>query len=783
MMHLKAKIITSASAILLCGSLFAQDVYTVKNMSLKQALEKISKESKLAYIVDESLISGKTAPNIENVQGLKNALNQVLNGSGLEATIEKGTIIIEKIVGQGTVLETISVNEGYSNGSAQSGYVVKELKQVGFWGEKSLQDTPYSMTVMPQELIENSISGDMDQIYKMNPVTQSGATTSVYGTPYATIRGFSTQSGIIDGLRLSSVSLGISMEELERVEILNGLSGFMYGAGNVGGTTNYVLKRPTYKRLTNLTLGNYGNEQYYTHLDLGDKIDEKGEFAYRLNASYQDGETSKDDQNVERKLISGALDWNVTDNFQLQLEAAYQYYRADGREQSFYSDIPNVWSDADSLDMRKTYVPNDWVYNESETNRVGLNAIWDINDIFTLRSAYLYKKDTREHTQAFPTFTTTGWKLQWMSKISPSDYIAQGAYTYLDSEFNTGNVKHKLTAGVSGDILEQKKYQKESFWASTTPSNLTLNELLNYSKPSEFNTSDYGKKYKANKSENTNIVIGDDITFNDNWSALIGANYTTIGTKVFNSTGKETSKYDKSELTPTLSLVYKPFEDFTTYATYMEALEKGTIVGSTYKNSGEILDPLKSEQYEIGAKYSISENLLLSSSLFRIEKPYEYSNKALPIPTYVQDGKRIHEGIELTVTGKITDNLTIMTGGIFLDPKIDKSNDPKLEGKKPTGTATKMAKIYAEYNIQQISGLTLTGGAYYTGSRFADNTNLQKIDAYTLFDAGFRYKTKLDKYPTTFNLNVANLTDENYWASSDTLGNPRNLAFSMKMEF
>ncbi|MFY4744102.1 TonB-dependent siderophore receptor, partial [Aliarcobacter butzleri] len=81
--HLKAKIITSASAILLCGSIFAQDVYTVKKMSLKQALEKISKKSKLAYIVDEYLISGKTAPNIENVQGLKKALNQVLRGSRL----------------------------------------------------------------------------------------------------------------------------------------------------------------------------------------------------------------------------------------------------------------------------------------------------------------------------------------------------------------------------------------------------------------------------------------------------------------------------------------------------------------------------------------------------------------------------------------------------------------------------------------------------------------------------------------------------------------------------
>ncbi|MCT7575964.1 hypothetical protein N5U00_11550 [Aliarcobacter butzleri] len=43
MIHLKAKIITSASAILLCSSLLAQDVYTVKNMSLKQAVKRSAK--------------------------------------------------------------------------------------------------------------------------------------------------------------------------------------------------------------------------------------------------------------------------------------------------------------------------------------------------------------------------------------------------------------------------------------------------------------------------------------------------------------------------------------------------------------------------------------------------------------------------------------------------------------------------------------------------------------------------------------------------------------------
>ncbi|MCT7598000.1 secretin and TonB N-terminal domain-containing protein [Aliarcobacter butzleri] len=267
MIHLKAKIITSASAILLCGSLFAQDVYTVKNMSLKQALEKISKESKLAYIVDESLISGKTAPNIENVQGLKNALNQVLNGSGLEATIEKGTIIIEKIVGQGTVLETISVNEGYSNGSAENGYVTKEISGVGLWDRRSLQDTPYQMTVVSQDMLENT-GNDINQIFKMNPLTQlnytstSGASWSETGV---NVRGFTIVGNtILDGIALPALYTSLT-QDVERVEILNGLSGFLYGVGYVGGAVNYVTKRPTQERLTNLTIGSSGNEAAYVH--------------------------------------------------------------------------------------------------------------------------------------------------------------------------------------------------------------------------------------------------------------------------------------------------------------------------------------------------------------------------------------------------------------------------------------------------------------------------------------------------------------------------------------
>ncbi len=58
----------------------------------------------------------------------------------------------------------------------------------------------------------------------------------------------------------------------KRIEVLNGLSGFLYGGANVGGAVNYVLKRPTSTPIANLTLGNYGGGQFFTHADLGGPI-------------------------------------------------------------------------------------------------------------------------------------------------------------------------------------------------------------------------------------------------------------------------------------------------------------------------------------------------------------------------------------------------------------------------------------------------------------------------------------------------------------------------------
>ncbi|MCT7911117.1 TonB-dependent siderophore receptor [Arcobacter lacus] len=774
MMHLKAKIITSASVILLCGSLFAQDVYTVKNMSLKQALEKISKESKLAYIVDESLISGKTAPNIENVQGLKNALNQVLSGSGLEATVENNTIIIKKITGQGTVLEPISVNEGYSNGSAENGYVTKEISGVGLWDKRTLQDTPYQMSVISQDMIENTASG-IAQIFKMNPVVQlSYLSTSAqsWNSSGMNIRGFSAVNNtIFDGVPLTGTYTALS-QDLERVEILNGLSGFLYGVGYVGGAVNYITKKPTLERLTNITIGTTGNEAAYVHADLGGKIDEKGKFTYRLNAFKQEGETSIKNQKVDNSLVSGALDWRATDNLILSFDASHKEIRTDKLTASFSSN-----QSINNLDPKQGYAP-DWTFSEGSQDRLGFKSLWQINDNVKLRTGYIHIEQENEFNQPYVYDNYDGTYRFNYYRLYPDKVKDHGAYVYTDFDFNTFGIEHTLTIGSSGN--KRKSYTMDNPREWVNLGNYKLNELNSVPEPTYLGSSN-NRKYLSSRNEKINFMIGDDIRFNDQWSALVGFNYVETQTDSYDVNGTRTSGYDVNEVTPSLSLIFKPFEDLTTYITYMEALENGTIVGNTYKNFGEVFDPYVSKQYEIGAKYSVSENLLLSSALFRIEKANSYEDLTTSPKTLTQDGLVIHEGLELTATGKVTDNLTIVGGGTIMDLEVDKAN--ANVGKKPTNVASKMAKLYAEYNIPMVKGLTVTGGAYYTGESYRDGANTDVIPSYTVYDGGLRYKTKLDKYPTTFIMNVTNLTDKKYWRSPTSFGEPRNLALSMKMEF
>ncbi len=785
--------------------------YEIPTGSLAQALNRFADQSDVQISYEGRLADGRNTPGLNGTFLPREALSRLLAGTGLVArAADAGTLtIVPATVGR-LELDPMRIQavgyteEGEDDGSSSDRQTARDgspivvngqhvspdlVAGIGPWGSRSIADTPYSVTVMSSEQIENTIARDLDQLYKMNPVVQTNAPTTIFGYPNVRIRGFDSSTGIVDGVRLSSYTYGLSTEEIERVEVMNGLSGFLYGSGNVGGVSNYVLKRPTYEPLANVAVGNYGGSQYFGHVDLGGKITSDDTLAFRFNGAYANGGTSKDDQHLKKWLVSGALDWNVSSKLLVQLEAAHTYWHLDRVDTRFYTNGLGYWPDA--YDNSKTYTPG-WTYNQTTSDRIGANVKYQISDSVSLRSAYMYKNDEREYVIIYPIDTPTGWSTYNISKTFPYDTVSQGAYTYLDLAFRTGPIDHKLTLGGSWDTYKEVRHvvgNVPGTYADGTAypagSNLTLDELLNM--PTPVFDGDPGPLYKANDATNFNAIIGDDVTFTDTLSALVGFNYSTIRTRSYTTAGVRSSGYKKSAITPTISLIYKPVPALTTYASYMEAMEAGTIVpndATLYTNPGEVMDPVISKQYEVGAKYAFSDKLLVTSALFRIEKANSY-NEVAPtgMITINQDGRQVHQGLELTLDGHVTDHLRIVAGGTWMDLGIEKATNAALKGKKPIGSSALMAKASIEYEIPAVHGLVLSGGAYHSGSKYQDAANANRIDGYTLFDAGIRYRTEALGRPTTFNLYVSNLTNKDYWSSYWQLGLPRTIAFSARTEF
>jgi iron complex outermembrane receptor protein len=723
------------------------------------------------------------------------ALRALLAGTGINVRltgVNTATLLAPNAIGsipEGAIpLSTISV---IGEGTADQGYRVETAKTTGPWGDKPILDTPYSIHVTSAELMENMIAGTSDQLINFNPLIKPDMTSIYSGQPGRVIRGF-RQSAFsaftLDGVPINSTYLGGDTEGMERMEVLSGLSGFLYGAGNVGGMVNYVTKRPTAAPLANLTVGNYGGSQYFSHLDLGGPIDKEGKFAYRFNALYQDGKTPIG-IGLRRADVNGAVDWNVTDSLKVSVTAGHNDYMRSGTSGLSFT-APGPIPSAKNFDNTRPMTPN-WGFNHLVQDRVGGTLHWDIDDDTTLRAGALYLEQTRVASASPVTMALLPdgmYRYNAFFNEGPTQKNT-GGYLYVDRKIDTFGIQHKLTFGTNFsayNVLNSYGPALFTFFSAEYP---TLIAAQN-SPPLPLAPIERIPEYLQSHYMNSNIVLGDDITLNRYFSILVGMNRSTISTVGYASTGAVTSSYGKSAVTPSASLIFKPTSNVSLYGTYIESLESGGIVPLTaippYANAGAILQPTISKQVEFGAKANVG-GVFLTLASFQIDKAniYDVANPNGTL-TRNQDGREIHKGIEFTATGKVTDDLTIMGGGTFLDAETTKTTNPALLGKTPFGVSKWRLALWGEYRLPFLQRLFLTGGVNYVGSSYLDAVNTLLVPAYTVGDVGLRYETAFNGTPVIMRLNVQNVTDNHYWQSAGTtlnLGFPRTYSFSATAKF
>ena len=86
-------------------------------------------------------------------------------------------------------------------GSAEVGYKVENVETLGPWPERKLLDTPYSVSVIPQQMIQNTISPDADQAFRMDPLTKPFYKENSNGNSDVYMRGFWVGTNTLDGIQ------------------------------------------------------------------------------------------------------------------------------------------------------------------------------------------------------------------------------------------------------------------------------------------------------------------------------------------------------------------------------------------------------------------------------------------------------------------------------------------------------------------------------------------------------------------------------------------------------
>ncbi|WP_245815779.1 TonB-dependent receptor [Luteimonas chenhongjianii] len=136
--------------------------------------------------------------------------------------------------------------------------------------EEALQDVPIVINVLPEQLLQDTGVRDIKDMQVLVPgltvtSTQSAAQTTARIRGIGTVGdnpGLESSVGIvIDGVYRSRNSVGFGdLGEMERVEVLKGPQGTVFGKNTSAGVINVITRRPSYTQAAEgeVTVGNYG---------------------------------------------------------------------------------------------------------------------------------------------------------------------------------------------------------------------------------------------------------------------------------------------------------------------------------------------------------------------------------------------------------------------------------------------------------------------------------------------------------------------------------------------
>ncbi|QGZ65294.1 TonB-dependent siderophore receptor [Paraburkholderia acidisoli] len=630
----------------------------------------------------------------------------------------------------------------------------------GALGARKQVDTPFSTDVKSSEDIKDLRATSVNDVFKYDPAvsivgngrTGENSTFSIRGIQLDQLNG-----NKIDGQSFTGWDMNLPLEAFEQVQLLKGLSGFMYGFSAPGGIVNYVLKRPTDEPYHAFTFGYESAGVFTESADLGGRFGNDKRFGYRLNAVNEDGNTAEANGHIRRQVASLALDFRVTPDLTLTADALYQKTKQNGTlfDIMIYganSAIPDA-----SRVTRSLTQPQNWY--ETETTSVGTGLQYRISDDWKASVNYRFSKLNRYNDDSLL------WVNDAQGDYSNTLYTALTRYFYSDAtamvqgKFSTGFIKHDVAFGAeySNQTAEYDNQPGGLAGGYSLGTGNIYTPITLYNPAVSFNS----QLYRQNTTTQAALFASDTMQFTDRLSALVGVRYTHYRQDVYNVDQTYASQYGKSPVTPTGAIMFKTDAYSTAYASYVESLEQGGAASAFNANYPQVFGPLRSKQYEVGFKTD-RERWGGNVALFRIDRGYDYTNTA---NIFVQDGTERYMGLDASAWFSPVRDWRVMAGVLALNAKGVGIDDASVNGKRIYGTPRFQATARVEYSPSVVHGLTLDAGVKYTGNMALDAANQFIVPSYTTVDIGGKYDTEIGGKSVTFRAGINNLFDKRYWTT------------------
>ena len=679
-----------------------------------------------------------------------------------------------------------------------SGITLDQPIQTGSRLGLTARETPASVSVADRAVIEARGAEDTQDV--INGMTGINASDNPGNGSFVTYRGFT--SGQITQL-YNGIGMGYTVAArpvdawiYDRVELLGGPSTFLYGAGAVGGSINYVTKLASREGQSLQGRVRYGS---YDASELAIGINQAlgSQHFARLDISRTGGKGYMDRNEREAVSTAFSLLSDLTPDLSHTLALEYQ----EEREDSPYwgSPVLNPIGSTLRIDEKRRFENYNVEDGRYEQRVRWARSIIDyrLDEHSSLQNTLYHYNAQRDYRNLENyRYTADNSKVvRYAALLQRHDQEVSGNRLELLHSHSLFGLPSNWSAGLDGSFNRQVLHPNSKFPASA-PYDVVDPEYFEPGSFQDIPGVNAGLQ-RVRKHEITSLAmfLENHLELTERLALLTGVRYDHLHMEVTNYgtvTATSPAFFERTwePVTGRVGLVYQLTPAANIYAQYSTAadLPAGSLATATFAQVRDF-DLTTGNQIEAGSKFDFLDGrgtaTLAVYQIVRkdiaVKDPYD------PALT-VQAGQQTSRGIE--VAGKLQVTRALLAEGNFayVDAQYDDFHESvggvsvSRQGNTPANVPARTGNLWFTYDI--LPAWQVGMDARHVASAYANNANTLRVPAYTLYGAFARLT--LDQ-GTSVTARLRNLTDELYarqaYGNMYYQGPPRTFEVALDMRF